>query len=522
MVIKKKTFIFSVLTLLSLNLISCNAVSESTSTEKDIKFYAEDAQTLETITIDEKSNELLLGANINKSIYSEKLNKYIILDNDRNLFTLDSNGAKEEISSYVDNIEDINAYSTTIYYITSKGELYERVKDSTTNTLVDKNIQSYGYLNNDLIYYLNNESDLYLKKDNEESFKIANNVSDFFISPDTNTIVYTSNKTAYVYNLSSENKEVLANNCDDLNVEFINNDDFIYLMNTITYGKPGSLFYKVKDSNPICLADDAFSMVISPNKEKIYYLNSKSQVYCSTLKSQKIIESNLIIEDVLFLQHATNNDLFIVDYNRTVIKVDSKGKEEELAWEVRHSIPYLDTMVSNSEGTLFIGNEKLDNDLYHFMVFEDNLVYLKSNGQVFLKEPNKEPQLILDDFNDYLNIYFNDERVFVNLLDLNFLTGYWIQEDTTYGLSMMEINEDIFTQVSKYSMRKFDIGVNSLKYNEIELYLDGIREQTRTIKKIDKDTIDLATVKYIRSDKETYDAFVKQIQETGLNFNDYQ
>ena len=179
-------------------------------------------------------------------------------------------------------------------------------------------------------------------------------------------------------------------------------------------------------------------------------------------------------------------------------------------------------MVSNSEGSLFIGNEKLDDDLYHFMVFGDNLVYLKSNGQVFLKEPNKESQLILDDFNDYLNIYFNDERLFVNLLDLNFLTGYWINEDTTFGVSMMEINEDIFTQVSKYSMRMFDIGVDSLKYNEIKLYLDGTREQTRTIKKIDKNTIDLATVKYIRSDKETYDAFVKQIQETGLNFNDYQ
>lgn len=366
MVMKKKTFIFSVLTILSLSLISCNAVSENTTTEKDIKFYAEDAQTLETITIDEKSNELSLGTNINKSIYSEKLNKYIILDNDRNLFTLDSNKNKEKIASYVDNIEDMDTNSTTIYYITSKGELYERVKDSTINTLIDENIQSYGYLTDNLIYY------------------------------------------------------------------------------------------------------------------------------------------------------------FIVDYNRTVIKVDSKGKEEELAWEVMHSIPYLDTMVSNSEGSLFIGNEKLDDDLYHFMVFEDNLVYLKSNGQVFLKEPNKKPQLILDDFYDYLNVYFNDERLFVNLLDLNFLTGYWIQEDTTYGVSMMEINEDIFTEVSKYSMRMFDIGVNSLKYNEIELYLDGYKEQIRVIKKIDKNTIDLGTVKYIRTDKETYDAFVKQIQETGLNFNDYQ
>ena len=522
MVMKKKTFIFSVLTILSLSLISCNAVSENTTTEKDIKFYAEDAQTLETITIDEKSNELSLGTNINKSIYSEKLNKYIILDNDRNLFTLDSNKNKEKIASYVDNIEDMDTNSTTIYYITSKGELYERVKDSTINTLIDENIQSYGYLNDNLIYYLNDESNLYLKKDNEESLKIANNVSDFFISPDTKTIVYTSNKTAYVYNLSTENKEVLANNCDDLNVEFINNDDFIYLMNTITYGKPGSLFYKVKNNNPICLADDAFSILTSPNKEKIYYLNSKSQVYCSTLKSKKVTDSNLVAEDVMHLQYATDSYLFIVDYNRTVIKVDSKGKEEELAWEVMHSIPYLDTMVSNSEGSLFIGNEKLDDDLYHFMVFEDNLVYLKSNGQVFLKEPNKKPQLILDDFYDYLNVYFNDERLFVNLLDLNFLTGYWIQEDTTYGVSMIEINEDIFTEVSKYSMRMFDIGVNSLKYNEIELYLDGYKEQIRVIKKIDKNTIDLGTVKYIRSDKETYDAFVKQIQETGLNFNDYQ
>ena len=103
MIIKKKTFILSILALLSLNLISCNTILESTgASEKDIKFYAEDAQTLETMTIDEKSKELSLGTNINKSTYSEKLNKYIILDNDRNLFTLDSAGNKEDIASYVD------------------------------------------------------------------------------------------------------------------------------------------------------------------------------------------------------------------------------------------------------------------------------------------------------------------------------------------------------------------------------------------------------------------------------------
>ena len=263
-------------------------------------------------------------------------------------------------------------------------------------------------------------------------------------------------------------------------------------------------------------------MLTSPNKEKIYYLNSKSQVYCSNLKSKKVTDSHLVAEDVMHLQYATDHYLFIVDYNRTLTKIDSKGKEEDLVREVNHSIPYLDTMASNSEGSLFIGNEKLDDDLYHFTVFGDNLVYLKSNGQVFLKEPNKKPQLILHDFYNYLNVYFNDERLFTNLLDLNFLTGYWIQEDTTYGVSMMEINEAIFTQVSKYSMRMFDIGVSSLKYNEAELYLDGHKEQIRIIKKIDKNTIDLDTVKYIRSDKETYDAFVKQIQETGLNFNEYQ
>ena len=66
----------------------------------------------------------------------------------------------------------------------------------------------------------------------------------------------------------------------------MNNDDFIYLMNTITYRKPGS-FYKAEDNNPLYLADDAFSMLMSTNKEKIYYLNSKSQVYSSTLKSKK-------------------------------------------------------------------------------------------------------------------------------------------------------------------------------------------------------------------------------------------
>lgn len=501
----------------AITLAGCTNIGTKKDT-KDSIFYLNPVNTEEFYALDDKGEKKKVANDISNVMYSKGLNKYIAINKDKSLITIDKDESINEIDTFVTYIDEITEDSTTIYYINEDGDLYERKKASNDNKRIAKNVMEYKYLAKNTIYYRTKDLNLYIKKEDKESLKVASKVSYFKISEDLNKVIYISSESLYLEDIDKETKEeVLTGGSKLLEAKFIKNKDLVYIINNENPELGGKLYYKPYGAKAEEIGDKVIRVELSPNGKGIYYLDAKRKLYFKDFKIEEPVE---LSENVMFLKNILDNEAYIVDMDRNLKKVNFKGEEEELLKDVNHSIAYEDKVVAkSSENVLYINSEEVDSEVDMFYVNGKDIVYLKTNGEILVKKHKDKPKVVIDNYKIYRDVYFLDTKIYTNIFTLEDLKGYWINKE--HENVMMAFTEDNLSENTPYVSKNYSIKVETSKFNEITITLDNMEFHTRTFNKIDQDIIKDFNSIYKRVDEKTYadhEANMKKIKECAVKF----
>lgn len=506
-----------IITFLTTTLVGCTII-EGKKQEKHSVLYYRTTDNEEIYVLTSKDKEQKIAGGAVKFTYAEALNNYVVIDKDKNLFTIDKDGNKNEIDVFIDYIDTPKADSTTIYYINEDGELYEKEKGKDKSKLVSRDVKEYNYIDKNDIVYKKKDSYLYIKRENKESSKIAEQVSKYEFSKDFKNIIYRSKDGLYLDYINEDKKETLVKEeCLDFQVIFIGKNNFVYLVNKEEPEERSKLYYKAKGKEPIKLASNVNSMKVTLDEKGLYYLDSQNTLYFMEFKSKEPVE---VLKDVFGLENVDKEHAYVIDINKTLKKVNQKGEAQELIKEVVEAYPYGDKVVAlNKENKLFIDDLAVDEGIESYKVNDKDIVYLKTNGEVFMKSDNKDPKLVIEDYKEYKNLYFMNNTIYTNLLTLEELSGYW----TCVGEKdfMITFTQDSYSETTAFSTLNTTAAQLKNKCNEITLYLNGMKDYTRNYSKVDKDVIEGGARKFKRVDKSTYEAYItklKNIKECAINY----
>lgn len=479
-IIKKIVIIVTLAT----TLVGCTAMEgmKGKKQEKDsiVYYKTDDNEELYALTGKDKSQKI--ASNAVKFIYAEALNKYIVINKDKDLFTIDKNENRSEIDAFVNYIDTPKADSTIIYYINEDGELYEKDNEKDKSKIIARDVKEYRYINKNDIAYKKSDDYLYVKKEAKESFKLAEEVSKYEFSKDLKNIIYMAGDGLYLQSVNEDKKEALAKEgCTTFQGKFIGKNSLVYLINNEGSDNRGELYYKDKGHDPLKLASNVISMEVTKDEKGLYYLDD-------------------------------NNSLYFIGFNR-------KEPVEVLKDVVKASVYENKVVALNKDNKLFINNEALDEDIEKFNVNGNDIVYLKTNGEGFIKRDNKEPELIIEDYKKYKNLYFMNNNMYTNLLTLEELNGYWILADGKY--TMLSFTENSYSETTDFFSLNAKAAMLKNKSNEITIYLENDKTYTRTYKRISKDLIDDGFRKFKRTDQKTYEAYqtkLKKIRDYAASY----
>ena len=162
---------------------------------------------------------------------------------------------------FADKLDNVSNYYFNLYYREINKEDSEAFK-------IDSDVRVYCVNDNSTLvtYTKGEENNLYqynIKDDSKE--KVASNITNWKVSDDGKTIIYTDEEYNFYRKESGEDKEKIASNIS--RITFVS-DDF----KTIYYEKDSSLYIKEDGEDKVKIDSDVYDVVIVYETGEIYYV----------------------------------------------------------------------------------------------------------------------------------------------------------------------------------------------------------------------------------------------------------
>ena len=414
MSILKKLSLSCVLSVILMLFGGCDInFSQSNSKEfsqKSSNFYLYDEnQNVYTLN---QVNEISSKCNYIKFI--DDWNVYVASLNNGSLYIMNKDGEKEKLYSnngdtiydkYYYNDENIKYNDNNIYFKTSNNDLYVKGKDSDKEK-IDSNVTYFSTMISDGIIYLNENYDLYIKLNGQDKIKIASEVENYDVSEDSSKILYVARESIYLYDVKTCEKEKVKQDFTGYST-FINNKSI--LCSEGGYGEYGTdLYYIELDGEKKLLASDVQDCL--KFSTYVLYMDMDGDLLKRNYKDDK---SEKILDDVKSFQLTKSGEVFFTNYDLDLYKLNTDLSKQKIIQDaVRYDVSYDNVVAINGNDELFIGDVKIANDVVSFIINGKEICYITDSDEVFLVNEDLESELIIDDFNDYTQVRFNDYQIY--------------------------------------------------------------------------------------------------------------
>lgn len=505
---KKKRYLISLIMCSIFIITGCSSDSGKVVKEKESANIVND-----NVVLLKKDNDLYLkhpekdiekiSSNIESDYfeYIDGKDQVIYIDEEGNLQSY-QDGKKQKISSEIDYYSEnlqpykLSANQETLAYISNQEEsLYAYFPDK-DKVKLDSLVSYYQVSDNgQYIYYINEDDELYVYSSDEQKDKIATGVNSFTISSDgTKVIIVTIDGDLYYRDLTEVDKEKIFSEGEtyySLNISDEGNTT--YLSEYDYSNSKGELFYKELKEEPIRIASDVVSY--QENASVFYYLNADKQLYTKKLNSEK---STLISDDVNDFA-LVDEIIFYIDFDKNLFKVNNKGEKEkinsdifvneneETSWSfINRNVVYL-----TKDNNLYINSDKISSDVEDFLTYVDTVVYKNKSNEIrsFFVE-DQQDNLLISKANEYSSIYYGNQLLSVNKIELEDLTGVWKVEvpdgavASDFGLPLF-INVEHEEDSAELCINTIDqYGDEDTYYGEvIDIYYNGFDFYSHDYKK---------------------------------------
>ncbi|WP_202769540.1 hypothetical protein [Clostridium paridis] len=487
--------------------------NKNVETVSKFYLYKENNNNNEIYTLDKENKETKLDEGSAQIVYDEKLNKYIGINYNGELYLIDEKGEKENIDSNAD-INYLESRDGAIYYLSKDGRLMMKEVDKKPALVAEDKISTFYLQGKDLIYYYDDKRILHVLKDNKEIFKTEKAVGFCKFNYESSFFIYSMNSNCYYVDLNE--KDIKPNVLKDvpsliLLEEFIKDKDFIY--NTIDAKSSRlNLYVKKYDEKPELLADRVTFDCISDDKKGVYYINDIKALYYKGFDDK---ESVKIMDNIVYLKIIDKNTILTksVDGKLSIVKNNKEITEfGDVIDEYGSYDVYLDSvaMIKSKNRELYIGKKSIADNVKSFKVNGSDLCYITEDNEIYLIKNGKKPELVIKDAKKYSKILLNDKIIFTNVFDMSDLEGYWIGDNNSSFAAHFTLES--YEYLTGYRGKTFFNVKKLIRENNKSIRLQISEDDPLDsigVKKLDDEKIDVGGSILKKSDKETYERFME-------------
>lgn len=446
-------------------------------------FYMYDKSNTDIYTLNDNKEKTKLISDAQSITYSDQLKSYIMIDKDNGLYTIDDKGNKDKISSdVIPSKFQVNSQNK-LFFVTKDLDLYVKEKDKDKEKLASS-VSDFLAASDSSILFSDNENSLFIKKAGKDKTKITSNVEDFRINSTLNNVIYVSEGALYLKDIDKDEKDKLVEKNNSAPFEFASDTALIYMEDYDLTNKKGELFYKELGKDKRKLASDVSR--INVFSDGIFYVNSDKTLYFKDYKSDKNIK---ILDDVTETIKS-NGNVFALDKDKNLYKVNSNGEKEKLNQDVVKYETTAESIAStNKEKDLYIGNKKIASEVVDFNVNGKEIAYINNSNEVYIIKDSVTSEKVIDNAKEYKKIQFNDYVLFTNTLGESDIAGCW--KATNQGkTATMYFKFDGNNNISIFSFSDLETSEQYKIENPTENSMYAkIENESAKIEKIDNDTL---------------------------------
>lgn len=483
---KKKIIIAGIISVLLIGIMvfSLNGVKKNkediVAQDKSV-FYMYDKSSSDIYTLNDNKEKTKLISDAQSITYIDQLKSYIMVDKDNVLYTIDDKGNKDKISSDAAIGKIKTGLGNQIYFITKNSDLYLKEKDKEKDKLAS-NISNFLVADTSLVFS-DNENSLFIKKLGKDKTKLASNIENFRFNSTLNNVAYVSDGALYLKDVDKDEKDKLVEKNNSAPFEFASDTALVYMEDYDLTNKKGELFYKELGKDKRKLASDVSK--INVFSDGIFYVNSDKTLYFKDYKSDKNIK---ILDDVTETTKS-NGNVFALDKDKNLYKVNSNGEKEKLNQDVVKYEATVETIAStNKEKDLYVGNKKIASDVVDFSVNGKEIAYINNSNEVYIIKDSITSEKIIDNAKEYKKIQFNDYVLFTNTLGVSDIAGCWkTLNESKNNLEYIKFDGN---NISSFSFRDLETSKQYKIENPTENSLYAkIENESAKIEKVDNDTL---------------------------------
>lgn len=339
----------------------------------------------------------------------------------------------------------------------------EIIANNMNEYMVDIEVSKDG----EVIVFTNNDWNLYIKRCNEEKIKIDDNVEFFYISDDAKYVYYEDGYgDFYVYD--GTNSEHIGENISEHRIsnngknvvfveygnrlclklgnkkevdEIISSDAEIRQSNVYDDGSVS--YIKLKN-----IGDEFGELHTYTNGNKqmiarvveeyfkkgeiIYYIDGKKNLYQRNIKEDESVQ---LLSNVIEFKE-TRDGIVVVDKSGQIYIKDNKSKlikigttdniEDEFYIGIINIVNENDVVYTNKNNSLYVNDKKISDNVLSHACNSQNVAYVTDERKVYVYNTKKESsKLEIDNLTGYTDIFFEDQYLYYNKLEISDLVGFW-------------------------------------------------------------------------------------------------
>ncbi|MCC0733457.1 YARHG domain-containing protein [Clostridioides sp. ZZV14-6009] len=443
----------------------------------------------------------------------------LIQDKENNLYKYNLKKEKEKIASDLSS-DEINSYefmpsSNTIAYISSEKYLYVKYEGKDKEKIANDVVLYRMSTDGKFIYYMNTDEELYLYKEDGNKEKISTDIQSFDIVNNKGDVIFINNDdNLYLKSTDKNDKVKISSDVSNLWGVKSNDEEIMYISEYNYKDLKGELYlYKNNVSEKI--ASDIRSYKYRDNK--FYFINSDDELYEKEIGKE---ESNKIKSDINYVSFIkdgivftnSDGDIYIKKNNKEDEKIGNDMKENSNVFIINDE----ELLYIKSSGELFLDKDKIASDVIGYSFNSENIAYSTKNKEIhFYNLKTKKDNIEINNVGKYSEVYLGNKLIYSKNLEPKDLNGFWkadeynifefeepnkiklyskSEEESNYTVKYEEESSDSNSIVlkGKDTLSKEKFTITKFNSNEISLQANNV---SGTLNKISKEEAE----KFIKS-----------------------
>ncbi|WP_240376980.1 TcaA NTF2-like domain-containing protein [Bacillus piscicola] len=390
-----------------------------------------------------------------------------------------------------------------VLYVTENRDLYEFTEEAGSVKL-GESVSSYQRTGVDTVTFVDEQMDLYMVKNGEDAEKVASSVFQYELAGDH--LYYTDDDGDFrLYNVSTREEKKLSSDAfvfellsDKEDIAYVNGENALYYVENAdaesvrissdpvrpdsAVKMNGKLYYVgfAEEDKPALyvadLAENTRPVKIIDGVQQYDYYND--QFYYTTedgtfYRKEEDADKAVRMTSEVARFEITKDAIFLMDEDDSLYKWTEKEEKQKVGSDVMDFSITGDNKVlyNNTNHELFLNKTKLETELDNYVYSYGNTAYATTKDELYIMENMKEAERIDIDLKKYSAVFYQNERVYSNLMDADDIVGVWKAEyegDSTF----LQFHKDGVVEHLENG-EKVNFDVTGETYESLGLTVDG-------------------------------------------------